>query len=78
MKGSRTPVQRRALLGSMAAIMCVSDYIRSCFLDGLDADEDARGRVHTVRNGVERWLDRPQPKRKMIFLAFHGDKTLAL
>ena len=53
MKGSRTTAERRRLLHEMAAVICVSDYIRDCFLDGIDSNE-ATEKVATARNGVDR------------------------
>ena len=40
MKGSRSTAERRRLLREMAAVICVSDYIRDCFLDGIDSNEE--------------------------------------
>ena len=38
MKGSRSSAERRHLLRAMSAVICVSDYIRDCFLDGIDRE----------------------------------------
>ena len=69
MKGSRCVSERRRLLESMAAVICVSDYIRACFLDGLDQAGSLASKVATARNGATRWLKTPAPKKPMILLA---------
>ena len=68
MRGSRSTKERRHLLRSMSLIICVSDYIRGCFLDGLDAPPELTTCVHTVRNGVDRWLQAPVTKTKTVLL----------
>lgn len=68
MKGARSIHDRNSLLHSMSAIICISDYIRGCFLDGLDAAASLEARVQTARNGVERWLPAPVAKSKTILL----------
>ena len=69
MKGSRTIAERRSLLGLMSAVICVSDYIRGCFLDGLADAGELANKVSTARNGATRWLTKPARKRPMILLA---------
>ena len=69
MKGGRNVPERRRLLESMAAVICVSDYIRACFLDGLDDAGSLAGKVMTARNGATRWLEMPMAKKPMILLA---------
>ncbi len=69
MKGGRSVPERRRLLESMAAVICVSDYIRTCFLDGLDDAGSLAGKVATARNGATRWLEMPAAKKPMILLA---------
>jgi len=69
MKGSRTVSERRRLLAAMSAVICVSDYIRSCFLDGLEDAGSIADRVATARNGATRWLKEPASKKPMILLA---------
>ena len=68
MKGSRSTEERRRLLREMAAVICVSDYIRDCFLDGIDSNE-ATEKVATARNGARRPNGTPTAKRPMILLA---------
>ena len=69
MKGAKTVAERRRLLASMSAVICVSDYIRDCFLDGIGDDARAAVHVETARNGASRWLEAPAPKKPMILLA---------
>ncbi len=69
MKGSRTVSERRHLLAAMSAVICVSDYIRACFLDGLEDAGGLADKVATARNGATRWLTQPAVKNPMILLA---------
>lgn len=69
MRGAKTVAERRRLLASMSAVICVSDYIRDCFLDGIGDDAGTAGHVETARNGASRWLEAPVPKKPMILLA---------
>ena len=69
MKGAKSTGQRMAILNAMSAVICVSDYIKQCFLDGLDTSDELRAKVHTVRNGTVRWLTHPNPKKRLIFMA---------
>ena len=66
MKGSRTTAERKRLLHDMSAVICVSDYIRECFLDGLDVPVSMTGKVQMARNGVDRWLAAPVTKTPMV------------
>lgn len=64
MDGSRSAAERNALLDRTAAIVCVSAFIRNCFLDGLDG---ARAdRLHVIHTGVEAPRDFPSAKEKCI------------
>ena len=66
MKGSRTTAERKRLLHDMSAVICVSDYIRGCFLDGLDVATPLASKVQTARNGVDSWLAAPVVKTPMV------------
>jgi glycosyltransferase involved in cell wall biosynthesis len=67
MAGSRTIGERRTLLAACAAIVCVSDYIRRCFLDGMD--DPLAERVKVVHTGVEQPPTFPGDKtRKIVFV----------
>ncbi len=69
MRGSKTAAERRSLLGRLAGITCVSDYIRSCFLDGLDVTPEQAAKVGVARNGAVRWLAEKPEKEPVILLA---------
>jgi len=68
MRGARTPAERARLLARAAAIFCVSDYVRGCFLDGLSSgalQHDAR-KLHVLRNAIPRTLEAPPEKEPLI------------
>jgi len=69
MKGGRGVSQRRYLLEKLAGIICVSDYIRNCFLDGLGDCGDLASKIGVARNGAHRWLKKPAVKDNFILLA---------
>ena len=69
MKGAKTVAERHNLLSGLVQIICVSDYIRGCFLDGLDATRQLAAKIHVVQNGVARRLKSPPQKQPIIFLA---------
>ena len=69
MKGGQTVSQRRYLLEKLAGIICVSDYIRNCFLDGLSDCSDLVSKIGVARNGAQRWLKKPAVKENLILLA---------
>jgi len=69
MKGGRSVSQRRYLLEKLSGIICVSDYIRNCFLDGLGDCGDLASKIGVARNGAHRWLKKPAVKENFILLA---------
>lgn len=69
MKGSKSVRERKNLLNGLVQIICVSDYIRNCFLDGLDDSPDHDIKVQVVQNGVLRRLKSPPKKEPIIFIA---------
>ena len=69
MKGGDSVSKRLYLLKKLAGIICVSDYIRNCFLDGLDNCGDLASKVGVARNGAHRWLKQPPTKENFILLA---------
>ena len=69
MKGGRSASERRYLLATLAGIICVSDYIRNCFLDGLGDCGDLTSKIGVARNGAHRWLKKPAVKENFILLA---------
>ena len=69
MKGGKSVSAREALLRTMAGIICVSTYIRDCFLDGLDIDDVLAAKVGVARNGAQRWLANQPAKHPVILIA---------
>lgn len=66
MEGSKTPSERRKLMSCVRAVICVSEFIRDCFLEGLD---DMANKVFIVHNAVDTETLTPLPgaaKRKEI------------
>ena len=66
MKGGKTAEMRRQLLRRMSVIYCVSDYLRSCFLDGIDASDDAAEKLRVIPISADRMLAKPTAKDKLI------------
>ena len=69
MKGGRSVDDRKSLLRDMAGIICVSAYIRDCFLDGLVVDEALAAKVGVAQNGAQRWLTKQPAKHPVILIA---------
>ena len=69
MKGGVSISERRYLLQKLAGVICVSDYIRNCFLDGLGDCTDLASKIGVARNGAHRWLKTPAIKENLILLA---------
>jgi glycosyltransferase involved in cell wall biosynthesis len=71
MRSARTPAERAWLLARARAILCVSDYVRQRFLEGLDgldgdrADGDQR-KLGVVFNAIPRTLTTPPAKERLI------------
>ncbi len=73
MRGFKTPAERMRVLQQVAAVVCVSGYIRGRFLDGLAVQElsqELQSKVHVVLNGVDTAAITPcsdhRPRRKEI------------
>jgi glycosyltransferase involved in cell wall biosynthesis len=66
MEGTRTAIQRRRVLSDADAIFCVSNFIRSKFLDGVDDDN---GKVQLLYYGFDASLVPKAAKEKMIVFA---------
>jgi len=64
MDGSRKVTERRKLLTQCDAIVCVSDFIRRCFLDGID--DPLTDRVKVILTGVHAPPAFPEDKEKTI------------
>ncbi len=67
MRGGARLAERRWLLDNLAGIFCVSDYIRSCFLDGLETRPDT-AKVAVTPLGVDRPVKKRPAKHKTIIL----------
>jgi glycosyltransferase involved in cell wall biosynthesis len=67
MKAAHSPAERRQLLRDCSAIVCVSEYVRQRFLEGLPTE--AGHIVHTVITGIRRPWTRPPEKNKHILFA---------
>lgn len=66
MNGAKKIEQRQYMVDNAAAIFCVSKFIRSKFLEGLDQNKD---NVHVLYNGVERELKKfPRKSKKVLFV----------
>lgn len=68
MKGARTVSERAWLIKHLAGIICVSDYIKSCFLDGLSLETVDKNAIHWVLNGAERHSKTPPAKKNHILI----------
>ena len=64
MDGSRSIAERRKLLAQCDAIICVSDFIGRCFLDGVDDPRSDRANV--ILTGVHASAAFPEKKEKTI------------
>src|SRR5437016_11105257 len=65
MDGSCSVAERRKLLETASAIICVSDFIRRCFLDGVD---DPLARVHVIHTGVPRASEFPVKEKHVVYV----------
>lgn len=63
-RGLERAEQRRAVLGRADYVVCVSDFLRRRFCEGLGAD--CAERVEVIANSVDLDAFRPQPKRREI------------
>ena len=68
MRAARTPAERDRLLAGARAILCVSDYVRRRFLEGLDARAQARAaeRLLVTHNAIPRTLAAPPAKERLV------------
>ena len=76
MKGSKTIAERNNLAAKLAQIICVSQYIKDCFLDGLALETAELAKVCVFPIGVSRRLKTPPQKEAVIFLAGRMVTTL--
>ena len=66
MDGSRSIAERRNLLEKGAAVICVSDFIRRCFLDGIDGPLSVR--AHVIYTGVQRAPRFPVKENRILYV----------
>ena len=66
MKAGKTVSMRRALLDRMTVIYCVSDFLRSCFLDGIHVSGEDAEKVIVIPIAADRLLKQPPSKDKLI------------
>lgn len=69
MAGAKSIKERQALLSGLAQIVCISNFIRNCFLDGLNPDEYDLNKIQILNCGVARQLTSPPVKEPIIFIA---------
>jgi glycosyltransferase involved in cell wall biosynthesis len=68
MRNARTAAERTQLLARARAILCVSDYVRRRFLDGLDAAALAQAarKLQVTHNAIPRTLAAPPRKERLV------------
>ena len=69
MKGSKSVLERQKLLKDLVQIVCVSHYVRNCFLEGLNVHSSHFNKVSVFPIGVDRKLQSPPIKEPIIFIA---------
>jgi glycosyltransferase involved in cell wall biosynthesis len=68
MRSARTPAEPSELLARARAILCVSDYVRRRFLQGLDAAAraEAAHKLQVTHNAIPRRLAAPPRKERLV------------
>ena len=66
MDGARAPAERRKLLEQSSAIICVSDFILRCFLDGINHSLSTRAQV--IHTGVPRAPTFPAKENRIVYV----------
>ncbi len=69
MTGARSLKERQTLLSGLVQIVCVSNFIRDCFLDGLNPEKFDLKKIQNLNCGVARRLTSPPVKEPIIFIA---------
>ena len=69
MKGARETQERIILSKHLAAIVSITDYVKNCFLDGLDKPERYAAAHFVNHLGVNRTIHKPVAKQKRLFMA---------
>jgi glycosyltransferase involved in cell wall biosynthesis len=66
MKGSKSIKDRQYIIQNAAGIFCVSEFIKSKFLEGID---NKTNNVHVLYNGVKRYVKTfPTKKKEVLFV----------
>ena len=66
MKGSKSIKDREKILEKCAAIFCVSEFIKSKFVEGIEINVN---KIHVLYNGVERKIKKfPKKKKEVLFV----------
>ena len=68
MKGAKTEDERLWLIKNLAGVICVSNYIKGCFLDGIEPKGIRNDCVQSVLNGTAKSKKLHLPKEKSILL----------
>ena len=68
MRGAKTKKERLWLMKHLAGVICVSNYIKSCFLDGLTSNVIENDTVQSVLNGTTKSDELHFPKEKSILV----------
>tara|TARA_B100001057_G_C22818712_1_gene938544 strand:+ start:944 stop:2107 length:1164 start_codon:yes stop_codon:yes gene_type:complete len=69
MEGAKSPKERQTLLHGLVQIVCVSNFIGDCFLDGLSPAKCDLKKIQNLNCGVTRRLTSPPAKEPIIFIA---------
>jgi len=66
MKGSKSVIERILIAKNAAAVYFVSNYIKKCFLDGINENFN---NLHVIPNGIQRKkTDLPKKKKQVVFI----------
>ena len=68
MKGARSVTDRLWLMRHLAGVICVSDYIRRCFLDGLPSAAINNESICVVLNGTDQNIHTSTAKQNRILI----------
>lgn len=78
MLGSDTPKARQKVLDRADALIFVSDYLRRCFVEGLDDPDESK--MHIAYNGISKQAARPKKEKLILYVGrvFDGKGVLEL
>ena len=69
MAGAKSRKERQNLLRGLVQIVCVSNFIRDCFLEGLHPEKHEIRKIQNLNCGVTRRLTSPPVKEPIVFIA---------